>query len=377
MNNYVKLISVIVIAILTGCQSSVNDASQIKEDSNQSLTDIEILVENGFPKDLIESKEDYYLVDGDIMILKSQLNEMRGKSDDGPKSKQAYGGAGWGLVHINSVDDITIAAASNVPSAWKSTIQSAVSNWNNLSNSRVSFTYQSSPSNPDIMVYYNAYSGGFYAVADQAYENNPGSYIYINSLVASGLTSLEREEIITHELGHTIGFRHTDWQNSGESSANNIPFTPSFDSQSVMNSGSGGLRSWNGFSSNDVVATRVLYPNSLTAPGFHALHQGETSNSMAIKVEPYYEYAPYIEVYSKGEYETNWNQIDYINYPDEDKVVNAPIPFGYGEGDKISIRIRARGFHNGLASPYSYKMDFVIEGNGGSGGCTPGFPCLN
>lgn len=377
MNKYTKLIPVLLIAILTGCQSSVNDASQIKEPSDQSLTDIEILAENGFPEDLIESNEDYYLVDGDIMISKDQVNEMRGVSNDQPKSKQAYGGSGWGLVHINSVDDITIAAASNVPSAWKSAIQSAVSNWNNLSNSRITFTYQSSPSNPDITVYYNAYSGGFYAAADPAYGNDPGSFIYINSLEAGGLSSLEREEIITHEMGHTIGFRHTDWQSVGESSANNIPFTPSFDSQSVMNSGNGGLRSWNGFSSNDGVAARVLYPNSLTAPGFHALHNGETSNSMAIDVEPYYVYAPYIEVYSKGEHETNWSQIDYINYPTTSKVVNAPIPFGHVPGDKISIRIRARGFQNGLASSYSYKMDFEIEGDGGSGGCVPGFPCLN
>ena len=70
---------------------------------------------------------------------------------------------------------------------------------------------------------------------------------------------------MVHELGHCIGFRHTNWDIKGEGissvGANYIPNTPNQDSNSVMNGGTASY-SWNGFSSYDISAVKYLYPDT-------------------------------------------------------------------------------------------------------------------
>jgi hypothetical protein len=78
--------------------------------------------------------------------------------------------------------------------------------------------------------------------------------------------------MLVHEIGHCLGLRHADWDNTGEpvaandpdgtyGGANYIPGTPNYDPNSVMNYDIGILgRSWTGFSQYDLVALRYLYP---------------------------------------------------------------------------------------------------------------------
>ncbi len=67
---------------------------------------------------------------------------------------------------------------------------------------------------------------------------------------------------LVHELGHCIGFRHTNWYSLGEGSgsvgANQIPGSPTSDSNSVMNGGTA-LNSWKGFSNWDIFSVKYLY----------------------------------------------------------------------------------------------------------------------
>ncbi len=70
---------------------------------------------------------------------------------------------------------------------------------------------------------------------------------------------------MVHELGHCIGFRHTNWaqilETAGTIGAVHIPGTPvGTDSKSVMN-GNAGNTSWDGFSSYDIIAAQTIYPS--------------------------------------------------------------------------------------------------------------------
>lgn len=71
---------------------------------------------------------------------------------------------------------------------------------------------------------------------------------------------------MVHELGHCIGFRHTNWEDEGYYNQNGdyiggnyIPNITQPDPNSVMNKETA-LYSWNGFSQYDIIAVNYLYP---------------------------------------------------------------------------------------------------------------------
>ncbi|MER3499576.1 MAG: hypothetical protein C4308_13580, partial [Chitinophagaceae bacterium] len=79
----------------------------------------------------------------------------------------------------------------------------------------------------------------------------PGNQININ-LHYTYLSSSYRVFALTHELGHIVGFTHTD-----QTYGNLIAGTPDVDPSSVMNSV---CLSWVGFTNYDLTAFRTVYP---------------------------------------------------------------------------------------------------------------------
>ncbi len=148
-------------------------------------------------------------------------------------------------------------------------LQWAVNNYNRLNLSiRFNLTFGTDYQDKDMVVYNNPNINGAGGSAGFPTGGNPHKFVQIHGL--NGSSNNVNEHVITHEIGHSIGFRHSDYttrrscgQNTNEGTAgvgaNPIPGTPNgYDPTSIMlacfsNNTDGE------FNNNDITALRFLY----------------------------------------------------------------------------------------------------------------------
>lgn len=215
-----------------------------------------------------------YLVERDMFVSEGQLAEMLRSNVDkvGPNNEQYRTN---NLVSVSgSVRTISVIGYTGgsfaLTTKMRNGLQQAVNHYNSKG-LRLRFTLRFATSTASDIVVYRV-SGGAGGSAGFPSGGNPYKWVRINSGTNSFSTAVNRH-VITHEIGHCIGFRHTDWFNrsiscgSGGSEgtagvgAVHIPGTPTTgvtSSTSVMNacfnSGSTGV-----FTSSDNTALNFLY----------------------------------------------------------------------------------------------------------------------
>ena len=216
----------------------------------------------GFRTDMIEDMGDYLLVEGDIRIDKSLLQRPDALHPSFQWTTDT-------LVGSSQVQNIVVdlSGLSSQPD-WQAAARSAITEWNKVNCSSVQLM-EGSPADITFSTFADPGHPGLAAVGsfpDDAPDGSgkPGPTIDVNT--AYTLTpnnSSTKLRTMVHEIGHTVAFRHTNWQGLGEPvgpyGANQVPGTPATDAASVMNGGNP-TASWVGFSSYDTVAARVRYP---------------------------------------------------------------------------------------------------------------------
>ena len=192
-------------------------------------------------KNLAGETESVFKIEGDILMSPETLKDME------PANVTSKQYRTYNLVsspRTVNVIGYTGGAGQGLTSKQRSALQRAVNNYNAL-NLGLNFTLTFGTNYPayDIVVYQtqNGQAGG---VAGFPENGDPYQYIQIFSGMENYSTATN-EHVITHEIGHTLGLRHTDWYSrqscgqSGESAnpdgAVHIPGTPTgYDSNSVM-----------------------------------------------------------------------------------------------------------------------------------------------
>ncbi len=212
------------------------------------------------------TKEDHYLVEGDILINPNELFSM--DLHGGVESEQYRT---YNLVssprNINVIG-YTGGGGYGLTSKMRTALQWAINNYNALNiGLNFTLTYGTNYSPYDIVVYRvpNGEAGG---VAGFPSGGNPYKWVQIFSGMDNYDTNVN-EHVIGHEIGHSVGLRHTDWfsrqscgqsgESAGPDGAVHIPGTPTgYDSTSLMlacfSSGEDGE-----FGPYDVVALEYLY----------------------------------------------------------------------------------------------------------------------
>ncbi|ELR73178.1 Milk-clotting protease [Fulvivirga imtechensis AK7] len=211
-----------------------------------------------------------YLLEGDIIVTPENLSKMleSGVAHTGAVGEQYRT---WNLVSApRTIRVIGYTGGSNaLDNTMRTALQGAINNFNNLNtNLNFTLTFGTNYGSYDIVVYRVSGSGG--GSAGFPSGGNPYKYVQIQSGTSNYGTSVTRH-VITHEIGHCVGLRHTDYFNrslscgsggnegSGGVGAVHVPGTPTgFDSNSIMlscfSSGSSGY-----FGYYDRVALEYLY----------------------------------------------------------------------------------------------------------------------
>jgi hypothetical protein len=254
------ILSLIIIAV--ACKKS----SQPSKDESISKEVLDRIYALGFSNKNVQVYEGGYLVEGDIVLSEQEIFSVPGEIK---------------LLRIGSEEQyrttnlvtalprtITVSISSRLPASYVAALDEALARYNAMG-LRITFSRVSS----NAMISIVRGNGNFLASAGfPTSGGDPYDQVKVNSNAIGNQPQATVASIIAHELGHCIGFRHTDYMNRAFScggqpvneGASNvgailIPGTPSGpDPNSWMLSciGSGQNRPFN---ANDQTALNFLY----------------------------------------------------------------------------------------------------------------------
>jgi hypothetical protein len=219
------------------------------------------------------STKKYFVAGNDIIITVANARQRLKNNEISPGSPERTGQRIYMYtVTPTNVANIAIYADNTIPSDWLSALDLAIANWNSTNShvymKRVTATTatvtigkgkKKTTTTTTVPPAYNIIVKTLYdastSMVAQAYlpywDGTVGNQVDINTYY-NYLSSSYKIFTLTHELGHSIGFTHTDGTYGSL-----VPGTPDTDPNSVMNSI---VLPWNGYTAYDITAVNTIYP---------------------------------------------------------------------------------------------------------------------
>lgn len=276
MNYFLRILFsfLTLIFLFSGCQK-LEETPNTSEQPNtiQSIPkDIaEKIAAAGYSPNGAQKFRDGYLIEGDIYLTEADLNAIKGTTSSNKKTSIP------GVKHYRMFLEVAYSVTRNISvyidPAFDSNIEDglniAIERYNQMKIG-LTFTRLSSPSGAEITIgafYDNLTDVGGYTYNPQT--GDPWSSIDLNTFYNNNslMSSSEAASVIAHEMGHAIGFRHTDYFNRCGSNTNegqgtygayHIPGTPTgVSADSWMNACGFQNRP---FTFHDAIALTQFYP---------------------------------------------------------------------------------------------------------------------
>jgi len=273
-----KFLSIAAVCLLLtnlySCKSN-NTENAVENKTDISADKLSQIKSLGFSTDNIRKIDEGYLVEGDILLTDDNLAEPSSGANLNIAETEQYRTTNI----VKSLPRVITVSVTNLPQVYSDAVNTMISRYNSLG-LRITFQRASAGTTGNINVvgFNEGPSGGFITLGSAGFPTSSGqpfNQIRMNTNTAAYGTNpnlLYLASVIQHEVGHCIGFRHTDYMNrafscgasgAGNEGASNvgairIPGTPSTpDAGSFMLACSnGGNRTFN---ANDVIAVNYLY----------------------------------------------------------------------------------------------------------------------
>jgi hypothetical protein len=247
---------------LTACKKDAK--TTVEAISQETLAKISNL---GFSTNDVQEIDEGYLVEGDIVITPEYLNSNPSWQTLRVGNEEQY--RTNNLVTISGGSrNISVSASGNVSSSLAAAIQHAIARYN-AEGLQLTFSWAGTNGGGNINVSI-VNTGQYIASSGFPTSGNPyGTVKYARKY--SNYSDGFMTTVIAHEIGHCIGFRHTDYMNrsyscgiggnegDGGVGANLIPGTPSGPDAASWMLACLSSSTNRPFNDNDVIALNALY----------------------------------------------------------------------------------------------------------------------
>jgi len=264
----------LVLLIFTSCTEDNfeqdDNSLEAQEQALEITPVVQKLLDMGYAIETIVKTDNFYIVEGDLAFSKD-INDYT--SPQNGNSRHYYIGVTVSDENISSLkvySDIS-EPFNQIPqigeSFWRDAIDDAIDDWNTVTNqSCIHFELTTIEAQADIKITGINQSNFEGLGVTPGYPSlppvgEPYPEFHINFAYNDGaeVSAMLKRNIIGHELGHCIGFRHTDVDDGGVV-VSGTEF--SSDPDSIMSAGEGILeRTIIGFTDQDKIAVNELYGN--------------------------------------------------------------------------------------------------------------------
>jgi hypothetical protein len=204
---------------MVGCKKTNTD---VQDQNSLSADEKGMIKAAGFNSGWAERTTDgNYLIENDMLLSKAQLEELAGAPSSHNfivANEEHYRTTNVVSLPSTGQRTITVRLGTGFPSYFSTGLDNALARYNNL-NLRIRFSRVSTGGNIVISAANLGTSGGG-CILGQASGfptggNPSGGFTLSNSSCATSFLSSasKADEVMAHEIGHCIGFRHTDYAN--------------------------------------------------------------------------------------------------------------------------------------------------------------------
>ena len=217
------LVIAVSIVVAISCKKSASSSGDEETVTTPlTLDEKAMVVAAGFDGGWSEKTADgNYLIEGDILLTKAQLQSMAGVA---PSHEYVIGNEEHyrttNLVNTNGgVRTITVSLGAGFPAHYSAGLDLALAHYNTLN---LNIKFQRVASGGEIHISGSnlgrSFGGGCILGMSAGFPTGgnpaPGFTLSTNRCATNYLNTAARaDEVMAHEIGHAVGFRHTDYMN--------------------------------------------------------------------------------------------------------------------------------------------------------------------
>lgn len=256
-------IAVLILIGFYSCQKESADTNENQQLTNEVKSRIKAL---GFSTDNAIAIDNGYLVEGDIILTENDLNQA---SHEGHKNLIIAKEEQYRTTNLVTglPRTITVSVAGSPPSGFSTSVDNAIARYN-AENLGITFSRVASGGNINIKI---VNTGQYIASAGFPSGGNPYPEIKYAKKYTTGYSDGFMTTVVAHEMGHCVGFRHTDYMNrsyscgtggnegDGGVGAIHIPGTPTGPDAASWMLACLGATTNRPFNANDKIALDYLY----------------------------------------------------------------------------------------------------------------------